>query len=231
LSQAHCLVGQILFETGLWDEAISEALSGSADVNEPVGACCDLGIAAVISLHRGERETALRHLAAAAPHAARIGSRLVPTLVLARSLACERIGELPEALAKLTPWLNGGTEESGQAEDLLVDAIRLAVRVGNDDLARSLAKLAGELATQSDIPHRHATALYCSGLTDGDPARLLEAAEGYATAGRPLPQARALEAAASLFSLAGDQDQSDAALGRAQRIYAQLGVIPGTATP
>jgi tetratricopeptide (TPR) repeat protein len=228
-SQAHSLLGQLLFETGRWDDAISEVLSGPADPKEPAAACCDLGIAAVIYLHRGERDAALGHLAAAAPHAARIGSRLVPPLVLARSLALETIGELPQALAKLTPWLNGNTEESGQAEDLLADAVRLAVRVENDDLARSLAKLAGELAIQSEIPRRQATALYCSGLTDGDPARLLAAAEGYASAGRPLQQARALEAAASLFSLAGDQDQSDAALGSAQRVYAQLGVIRGTA--
>ena len=97
----------------------------------------------MICFHRGDREAALRHLTAAAPHAARIGNRLVPPLVLARSLAHETAGELREALAELTPWLNGGTEESAQAEDLLADAARLAMRAGNEDLARNLAKVAG----------------------------------------------------------------------------------------
>jgi tetratricopeptide (TPR) repeat protein len=222
-SQAHSLLGQLLFETGRWDEALTEALSGSGDLNEPAAACCDLGIAAVICFYRGEREAALRHLATAAPHAARIGSRLVPPLVLARSLAHETADKLTEALAEFTPWLDGGTEESAQAEDLLADAARLAMRTGDQDLARHLAKFAEELAAGSDIPRRQATALYCAGLADGDPSRLLAAAERYAMAGRPLSQARALESAASVFARSGDREQSQSALASAQEIHGQLG--------
>ena len=48
-------------------------------------ACCDHGIAAVICFHRGDISAARRHLAAAAPHAERIGNRVVGTLALARS--------------------------------------------------------------------------------------------------------------------------------------------------
>jgi tetratricopeptide (TPR) repeat protein len=223
-SQARSLLGQLLFEAGRWDDAIGEVLSGPEDLNEPAAACCDLGIAAVICLHRGERDAALRHLAAAGPHAARIGNRLVPPLVLARSLAHETAGAPAEALADLTPWLDGGTEESAQAEDLLADATRLAIRTGNEDLARNLAKLAAELAIASDIPRRQANALYCAGLADGDPSRLMAAASGYASAGRPLPQARALEAAAEEFSRAGDPGQSRMALAGARQVYARLGV-------
>jgi tetratricopeptide (TPR) repeat protein len=229
-SQGHNLLGQILFEAGHWDDALAEVLSGPGDLKEPTAACCDIGIAAVISFHRGERDVALRHLAAVAPHAARIGNRLVPPLVLARSLARETAGELAEALAELTPWLNGGTEESAQAEDLLADAARLAMRAGDQDLVRHFAKLAGELATDSDIPRRQATELYCSGLADDDPFRLLAAASRYAEASRPLPQARALEAAASEFARTGDQDQSQAALASAQEIYGRLGAaVPNAA--
>jgi tetratricopeptide (TPR) repeat protein len=228
-SQAHSLLGQILFETGRWDEALTEALSGSGDLNEPAAACCDLGVAALICFYRGEREAALRHLAAAAPHAARIGNRLVPPLVLARSLAHETADKLTEALAEFTPWLDGGTEESAQAEDLLADATRLATRGGNEDFARRLAKLAAEFAAQSDISRREATALYCSGLVDADPSRLLTAADRYVAAGRPLPQARALEAAATVFAQAGDQDQCQSALVGAQEVYGRLGAAVPTA--
>ena len=34
-SQAHSLLGQLLFETGRWDDALTEALSGSGDLNGP----------------------------------------------------------------------------------------------------------------------------------------------------------------------------------------------------
>jgi tetratricopeptide (TPR) repeat protein len=222
-SQAHSLLGQILFETGQWDDAIGEVLNGPADLNEPAAVCCDLGIAAMICFHRGDRAAALRHLTAAVPHAARIGNRLVPPLVLARSLAHETAGELAEALAEFVPWLNGGTEESAQAEDLLADAARLAKRMGNENLAQNLAKLASELAASSEIPRRLATALYCSGLADGDPSRLLTAADRYGSAGRPLSQARALEAAAWEFAHVGERDRSQAALASAQQIYTRLG--------
>jgi tetratricopeptide (TPR) repeat protein len=229
-SQAHTLLGQLLFETGRWDDAIGEVLNGPADLNEPAAVCCDLGTAAVICFHRGQHDAALRHLAAAAPHASRIGNRLVPPLVLARSLAHETAGELAEALAELTPWLNGGTEESAQAEDLLADAARLAMRIGNTDLARNLAKVAGELAAGSDTPRREAAAFYCSGLADGDPSRLMAAADRYAMAGRPLPQARVLEAAATVFAQAGDQDQYQSALVGAQEVYGRLGAaVPNAA--
>jgi tetratricopeptide (TPR) repeat protein len=196
-SQAHSLHAQILFETGQWDEALTEALIGPPDLKEPAAACCDLGIAALICFHRGEHEAARSHLDAAEPYAARIGGRLVPPLVLARSLSHERAGRPAGALAELTRWLNGSTQEAGQAEDLLADAARLATELGDDDTARTLAKQAEELAAASAIPHRQATALYCSGLVERDPARLRAAAARYAAAGRPLQQGRALSAAAS----------------------------------
>ena len=47
------------------------------DLKEPAAACIDLGIAAVISFHRGDVGAARRHLAAAVPHAERLGHRLI----------------------------------------------------------------------------------------------------------------------------------------------------------
>ena len=60
------------------------------DLKEPGAACCDLGIAAVIGFHRGDADAARRHLAAADPHAERIGHRLITPLALARSLDREQ---------------------------------------------------------------------------------------------------------------------------------------------
>ena len=58
LAQAHSALGQLLFETGRWDEALAEVEILPEDLKEPGAACCDLGIAAVISFHRGETDAA-----------------------------------------------------------------------------------------------------------------------------------------------------------------------------
>ena len=84
--QAHSALGQLLFETGRWDEALAEVTALDEDLKEPGAACCDLGIAAVICFHRGENDAARRHLASATPYTERIGSRLIGPLVLAQSL-------------------------------------------------------------------------------------------------------------------------------------------------
>ena len=66
----------------------------------------------MICFHRGEVAAARRHLAAAVPHAKRIGNRVIGPLALARSLDREQAGALPEALAVLTAGFaerHGGT--------------------------------------------------------------------------------------------------------------------------
>jgi hypothetical protein len=116
----------------------------------------------------------------------RIGHRPIGSLALARSLDREHDGALPEALAALTDAFDGNTEEVEEIEDLLADAVRLAAETGDLRTAQALADHAAALATDSGIPHRQANALYCSGLLDHDPSRLLAAAERYDDASRPL---------------------------------------------
>ena len=98
------------------------------DLKEPAVACCDLGIAAVISFHRGEIDAAR----AISPRPPRTPSGsdtgLSTSLALARSLDFEHDGALPEALAALTDAFDGSTEEVEEIEDLLADAVRLAAR-------------------------------------------------------------------------------------------------------
>src|ERR1700735_582426 len=86
LGQAHCALAQLFFETGRWDDALTEAMAVHKNLKEPGGACCDLGIVAVICFHRGDIGAARGHLAAAIAHAERVGNRVIPPLALARSL-------------------------------------------------------------------------------------------------------------------------------------------------
>jgi len=229
LAQAHGALGQLLFETGQWDDALAEVEILPENLKEPGAACCDLAIAAVIGFHRGETDAARRHLTAAVPHAERIGHRLIGPLALARSLDREQDGSLPQALAALTDAFDGNMEELDEIEDLLADGVRLATETSDQDTAQTLAGHAAALAAGSDIPHRQANALYCAGLLDHDAPRLQAAAERYAEAGRPLLRAKALEAAAGHFVDAGDRDQARAAFTSAVEVYTSLGAAADVA--
>jgi DNA-binding CsgD family transcriptional regulator len=229
LAQAHGALGQLRFETGRWDDALAEVQIVHEDLKEPTAACCELGIAAVISFHRGETDAARRYLAAAVPHAKRLGHRPIGPLALARSLDREHDGALPEALAGLTDAFDGNTEEIEEIEDLLTDAVRLATRTGNLGTAQALAGHADALARESEIPHRHAAALYCRGLLDHDAPRLLAAAERYDEASRPLQRAKALEAAAGGFIDVGDRGRARTAFTTAVEVYTSLGAAADVA--
>jgi tetratricopeptide (TPR) repeat protein len=229
LTQAHSALGQLLFDTGRWDEAMAEVAAQHESLKSPPMTCYDLGIAAVICFHRGKPAQARRHLAAAIPHARQLGNRVAGSLTLARSLDCEHAGALPEALAVLTTELADNTEQLDEVEDLLADAVRLAAQVGDFSTAQALADHAAALASGSQIPHRAANALYCRGLLDHDTTRLLTAADRYSDASRPLLCAQALEAATDDFVLTGDRDQAQAAFTRAVTIYASLGAVADAA--
>ena len=229
LAQAHGVLGQLLFQTGHWDDALAEVEIVHEDLKEPAAACCELGIAAMICFHRGEVAAARGHLAAAAPHAERLGHRLITSLALARSLDCEHDGALPEALAALTEAFGSSTEEVEEIEDLLPDAVRLAAQTGDLGTAQSVAGQAAALAAGSEIPHRQANALYCRGQLDRDASRLLAAAEHYDDACLPLLTAKALEAAAVHFVDAGDRGQARDAFTRAVEVYTSLGAAADVA--
>ena len=215
IGQAHGALSQLLFQTGRWDEALAELGILPDDLKEPSAASCELGLAAVISFHRGDALAARRHLAAAAPYADRLGRRLVGSLALGRSLDREHDGALPEALATLTGEYDPDEQiDAEEMEDLLGDTVRLAIQVGDLAKAHAFASQATALAAESDIPHRQAAALYCHGLLDHDASQLLAAAERYDDASRPLHRAKALEAAAREFADAGDRDQARAAFTR-----------------
>jgi len=223
LAQAHGALAQLLFETGRWDDALAEVAIVHESMKEPAAACYELSIAAVISFHRDETAVARRYLAAAAPHAKRIGHRIIGVLALARSLDYEHADALPEALAALTDAFDADTEEIEEMEAVLPDAVRLATQAGQLDLAQTLADRATALAADSAIPRRQANGLYCRGLLDSDAPRLLAAAERYDEAGRPLMKAKALEAAAGHFVDAGDRTQARAAFTAAVEVYTSLG--------
>ena len=114
-------------------------------------------------------------------------------------------------------------EEVDEVEDLLADGVRLATTIGDEVTAQTLAERAAAMADDTEIPHRQATALHCRGLVTQDASRLLRAADRYRDAGRPLPRAKALEAAADALVDSGDRAPARAAFTRAVNLYSSLG--------
>ena len=123
----------------------------------------------------------------------------------------------------LTAELDGNPDDLGETEDLLMDAVRLATKTGDKWTAQTLAGQAATLAEGSQVPHRQANALYCRGLIDRDAAVLLEAAQRLADAGRPLPRAKALEAAAECLVEIEERTQARLAFEQAVTVYEFLG--------
>jgi len=223
LAQAHGVLGQLFFETGRWDDALAEIETVPTDLKEPGAACGELGTLAVIGFHRNEAASAREHLSATEPHAARVGQRSITPLVLARSLDREQAGDLAAALTVLTAEFDGNPDDLGETEDLLMDAVRLATKTGDKWTAQTLARQAATLAEGSRVPHRQANALYCRGLIDRDAAALLEAARRLEDAGRPLPRAKALEAAAECLVEIEERTPARLAFEQAVTVYEFLG--------
>jgi len=222
-AQAHGMLGQALFEMGRWDDALTEITVVPENLKESFASCCEFGIAADIGFHRNEPETARRYLAAAEPHAKQIGLRPASSLLRARSLDREQAGAFCEALAILTAQFDGDLDDLGEIEELLSEAVRLAVKTGDKATAQTITAKAATLAEGSEIPSRQANALYCQGMVDRDAFVLLAAAQRYADAGRPLPRAKALEAAAEVLAEADDKTKARQAFEQAVGVYEFLG--------
>ncbi len=221
LAQAHGVLGELLYEVGRWDDALAEFELGSGLTNPSVE-CSAHGMAATIQFHRGAAD-APRHLRDAERSATMLGDRVLGPLLLARSLEREHADQPAQALAVLMAGMPDSAEEAGETRELFADAVRLAVLTGDRAAARSLVRRAEAVAHTSDGPYRRAVGMHCRGLLDHDPAMLSKAADEYAAAGRPLPRAQALEAAAMALADAGDVTGARAHFTDAFAVYTDLG--------
>ncbi|MEV6638677.1 AAA family ATPase [Amycolatopsis sp. NPDC051371] len=220
LTQAQSALGRVMLRAGRWDDALAEVDVVADDHKDPSVVCCDHGVAAIIHFHRGEAAAARRHLDVAAPYSERLGDLVVESMVRARSLALEHAGAPGRALAVLTDVLAG----EDAAEDLLGDTVRLAATIGDVRTAAEIEARVRALAAKSTVPHHRALGLYCRGLIERDGTKLLRAADGYRDTGRPLAQAKALEAAAVAFAEARAEDRGSAraAFTHAIDLYSKL---------
>ena len=230
LAQAHGALGQLLFETGRWDDALAEVESLPENLKEPAAACCDLGIAAVISFHRGETGAARRHLAAAVPHAKRIGHRLIGPLA-ARPQPGPRAGRRPAGGAgradrrvrRQYRRTRGDRGPAGRRRPPGRRDRRPEHRAGP---SRATPRHSPPSRRSRTGRRTRCTAAACSTTTAPGCSRRRSAMR---TAGRPLQRAKALEAAAGYFVDADDRVQARAAFTTAVEVYNALGAAADAA--
>jgi len=222
LAQARSALGQLLFKVGHWDDTLSEVAAITDDMKDPATTCCDRGLAAKIMFHRGDIAAGRSNIGLAEACAGQIGTRVVSSLVLARCLDHEVAGAPEQALAVLNACL-AGPEELDEVEDLLPEAARLGALIGANDVLKHVVAQTSALAQRSRVPHQIGAMAYCQGLLEGSSSLLLLAGERYGEAGRPLLQARALEAAALNLAGQGDRGAARSAFLRADDIYDELG--------
>ena len=130
---------------------------------------------------------------------------------------------MDEALAVLTAAFDMNADDLGAIEELFLEAIRLAVKIGDKATAQTVTAQAATLAEGSVVPHQQASALYCKGMVDRDAFALLTAAQLYSDASQPLPRAKALEAAAECLVEAEDRTGARHAFEQAVEVYEFLG--------
>jgi DNA-binding CsgD family transcriptional regulator/tetratricopeptide (TPR) repeat protein len=223
LAQATSVLGELLFDVGRWDYALKRLDSDTDATAEPMSKCCNYGVMATIRLHRGD-PAAAKDLVDVQVHLARLGDdRLVGSLTLACSLEREQADAPAEALAVLVDGLAKCEEEVEQTTDLLADAVRLALLIGDTERAQTLAVRAEAVAESSEVFHRKAVGLHCRGLVDNDPEKLTEAACQYEKASRPLLRAQALEAAGVVHADNGNVPAARNAFTEAYELYTALG--------
>jgi DNA-binding NarL/FixJ family response regulator len=221
-AQVQTVLGELLLDTGRWDDALLAVTAVPDDLKDPAGACCDLGVAAVISFHRGDARAGREYLVAAQRPAELVGGRVVRSLALAISLDAESSGDPTHALDTLLAGLSRDAEELEEIEGLLPDAVRIAVELGQLDRAHEVSAHVERVAATGETPHCAADVLYCRGLLAADASLLLAAEDAYQQMGRVLARAAAARAAGEVLATAGDLPQARRAFAHALEVYEDL---------
>ncbi len=225
LQQVRYGLANLHFEAGEWDDALAELEQVSAIAGAAWPRLMVHGMRALIAGHRGDRETAARHLRAVADADLSVAptSALYPVL-RAKSLAAEQDGRLTEAAAVFAECFEPGlAERMPEAYYLATPLARLALAGGDPETAAMAARAAEAEAAYQPLPLLTAIADHCRGLVAGDPALVLSAASYFREAGRPFERAQALEDAAVLEADRGELVAAQEHLATAVGVYAGLG--------
>ena len=217
------------FYQGRWDEVHAE-FQASGDLPVDVEARLTLrGLAAMVAVHRDDRAILADLLRGVDELTSADGifrkTRLY--LMIAWASSAERDGRANLALIRLLAVLDPtGTQQFASYNTdsplWLPDLVRLALTIGDRDVAAAAAQACTADAEHAHRPDTAAAALHCQGLIDADPARLAAAADRLHRRHRPLLAAHALENAAVLYAEQGHLEAARAAYQQAIATYTDL---------
>jgi len=221
----HLSVARVCFLTGRWDDALTEIRS-ARDVPDHLGLTVHLdGLAALIAVHRQDRDQ-LGRLRAALDRPLATGSvrHTYDDRSWGRALAALADGDRAAAFGLLCrAWeqcVAGHREHCGHY--LLPDLAALAVPLGEQETGRQALAQLERYGADRQVPALHRSAALAAAILDGDADALLTVADGYAAAGRPLLEAQAREHAAEGLAAAGRDQEARLQLEGAQDRYAAL---------
>jgi DNA-binding CsgD family transcriptional regulator/tetratricopeptide (TPR) repeat protein len=212
---------------GTWDDALVHLDGIDAEFRGNRANLNPAALGALMALHRGDRDAADTWLRAARESFEEL-TRLPSNwrLTAAWSLEAEVAGEPELALERLSQLLEQ-SHVPGQRtrQELMPHLVRLALSVGDRDLADRAVALCQADADADPQVDRIAAARCCQALRDGDPDGLLAAAERYGTHGWPLQRAIALEEAAVLLAEDNEPGRARTAFTEALNVYNGLGAV------
>jgi DNA-binding CsgD family transcriptional regulator len=211
---------------GQWDDALAELGADDTEayvyLRERWPALLVHGVAALIAGRRDQRTTASQHLrqGLARPILILTDRENQDFLVAAHALALEQTGETRQAMLRLAGMLPRGNGEMTLIHQWLPDLVRLALAVGDRQMAHAAAQACRAEAAAETRPARAAAAsLRCLGLLESDPGPIQDAVKHYRVAGPVVELPAALEDLAVVLAERGHEEDARAALNEAVILY------------
>jgi DNA-binding CsgD family transcriptional regulator/tetratricopeptide (TPR) repeat protein len=215
---------------GQWDDALAELSSDDTDapglrysfLREDWPALLAHGVAALIAGRRDQRTTAGQHLrqGLALPVQILTDRENRDFLLAAHALALEQSGETRQAMLRLAEILPRRDGEMTLIHQWLPDLVRLAIAVGDRQMAQAAAQACRAEAAAETRPARAAAAsLWCRGLLGSDPGPLRDAVAHYRSAGPAVELPAALEDLAVVLAERGRNDEARVTLHEAVGLY------------
>jgi len=218
----HLSVARMCFLAGRWDDALGE-ISSAREVPDHLGAAVHLdGLAALIAVHRQDREE-LERLRGRLDQPLATGTirHTIDDRSWGRALAAVADGQLETAFGVLSEaWqqcVAGRREYCGHY--LLPDLVALALWLGEEATAQTAVAELQRYAADRGGPALRRSARLAAGILDRDAGALLEVADAYAAVGRPLLEGLAREHAADVLATAGRLPAARLQLEAAQECY------------
>jgi DNA-binding CsgD family transcriptional regulator len=224
----------LMYWLGRWDDALAELSAVNenlADVTysglrERGPALLWHGVAALIAARRGDRQLAAHSLSVglALPVRTAADRENSDFLTVAQALVAEQNGDPLRALPILSTLLERPAGEMTLVHQWLPDIVRLALAVGDHQVALSaLRTCQAEAEAESKPARATAASSRCAGLFHGAPAELRQAVAHYRAAGPAVDLAGALEDLAVVLAGCGSADEARNVLNEAVDGYENLG--------